>query len=101
MVRPTVSARSRQNAPSPMDNGMSVLCPEPTKSRAMCGTISPKKLIGPMIAVEMDARSTATHDTKMRVRSTFTPIERAVWSDSAKRSQRFHTQSASTSPTAA
>ena len=39
------------------------MCPLPTSSLAIWGTISPRKLIGPMMAVEIPASRTAVSDT--------------------------------------
>ena len=80
MVRPIVSAVRNVNAPAIAENGISFLWSLPTKILPICGTIKPKKLIAPAIAVAILAKSTAIKEMTIRVRFTLTPSPLAVLS---------------------
>lgn len=73
MVLPMVSARRKVKAPASAENGTSALWSLPTRILPICGTISPRKLMAPAMAVEILARSTAIREITIRVALTFSP----------------------------
>ena len=99
IVRPMVSAARNTNAPSSMQYGTSALWSLPTRMRPICGTMRPRKLMGPTMAVEMLARMTAMQETMMRVRLTSMPNPRAVLSSSCSRLHMRTASSERTRPT--
>ncbi|CAM5448106.1 hypothetical protein SNARM312S_01747 [Streptomyces narbonensis] len=56
----------------------------PTTKRATCGTASPTKPIGPAAAVAAPHRSITATAPRARVRPTFTPRARPIWSPMAR-----------------
>ena len=79
IVRATVSQMIKKLAPNNIDTGIKILRSDPTNNRAICGTISPTKPIGPVIETTIPVINDAVIKPILWVRGTSTPLLVAEW----------------------